>query len=119
MTMRDFFRLERLRKAFPQHTKRIALAQSYQSVFGSTEGQIVLRDVIAQAGLLTAQHDPSDPRFWDGKQAIALHILERLRWSVAELQLLGQEISHEALVDREAQLADAASASGYQMGAAA
>lgn len=119
MTMRDFFRMDRLRKAFPHHTKRLALAQSYQTVFGSDEGQIVLRDLIAHAGLLTAQHDPGDPRFADGKQALALHILERLRWSVSELQLLQQEISHDALLDREAQLADAASAGGYQMGVAA
>lgn len=104
MNIRDFIRNGMLRRLFPHLQKQLDLADAYQRVFGTPEGQLVLRDLIGQGGVLEIAADPADSRFYDGKRALALHILHRLRWSVSELQALGQEITYETLMEREAAL---------------
>jgi hypothetical protein len=101
-TMREFFVNGMLRRHFPHLQKRLALADAYSQVFGLPAGQVVLRDLIREGGVLSVAADPDDSRFYDGKRALALHVLDRLRWSASELQALGQEITYEQVMEREA-----------------
>lgn len=106
--LREFFRAGTVRRLFPEHHRQYELAQSYQAVFASPhfiEGEIVLRDFLREAGILEVQFDPSDSRFYDGKRAMALYLLQKLRWSPGELAKLGEQITFETLTparDQEA-----------------
>lgn len=98
--LREFFRAGTIRRLFPEHHKQYELAQSYQAVFANpqlVEGQIVLRDFLRESGILEVAYDPSDSRFYDGKRAMALYLLQKLRWSPAELAKLGEQITFETL----------------------
>ena len=99
-TLREFLVRGDIRRLFPHLQKRLDLADAYQRAFASPEGQIVLRDLIRESGILEVAHDPMDSRFYDGKRAIGLHVLHRLRWSAAELEQLGQEMTYEQLAER-------------------
>lgn len=95
--------------------KQLGLADAYHQVFETPEGQIVLRDLINEAGILAVADDPSDSRFYDGKRALALHILSRLRWSATELQQLGEALTYDELtelIQREGQAAADAAQNG-------
>jgi hypothetical protein len=100
--MRDFFTTGMIRQAFPQLQRRLELANAYQHLFAdhNFDGQLVLRDVIHQSGILEVAHDPGDSRFYDGKRAIGLHVLHQLRWSAGELMRLGEEVTYEQLLGR-------------------
>jgi hypothetical protein len=83
-----------LRKVFDQWKRERATASAYKRVFESPEGEIVLRDLITEGGLLSVSHvsgDSHDTAFNDGKRALALHIFQRLRWSEPELVKIASE----------------------------
>jgi hypothetical protein len=104
-TWRDWFNRGTL-KAFPHVQRRLELANAYQAAFQSGDGRIVLRDLLQQGGLLSVSHVEGDSHataFNDGKRAMALHIVERLRWSEGEMLRLGEEVTLDQVMAHEAQ----------------
>lgn len=89
-----------MRNLFKNASARLRAVQSMLRVrrayriFDTPEGRMVLGDLFNAAGMLspaTVEGDPYLTHFNDGKRALALHILERLRWSEMELLRLAQE----------------------------
>lgn len=71
--------------------QRLADARAYEQVFASPEGQRVLYDLLRAGGVLQTSLVPGDPQgtaFNDGRRSMALHIIDQLRWSEAELAKL-------------------------------
>jgi|GEM_PF-2729233 hypothetical protein len=104
MNGRQWFASGALRRLFPQYNRRIELANAYQTVFDSPEGSRVLRDLLTAGGLLSTSVVEGDAQltaYNEGKRALALHILHRLRWSEGELMQLGQELTAEEIEARE------------------
>lgn len=98
--LREFFKSGTVRRLFPERHRQYELAQSYQATFANPhflEGQIVLRDFLRESGILEVAYDPSDSRFYDGKRAMALYLLDKLRWSPGELAQLGEQITFAQL----------------------
>ena len=67
--------------------RRIALVKAYKDVFGSVDGQVVLKDLIARAGILEAEPG----RFPAGRRSIVLEILQQLRFDETALMALAAE----------------------------
>jgi hypothetical protein len=67
--------------------RRITLTKAYKDVFGSIDGQIVLKDLVARAGILEA--DPG--KFAAGRRSIVLEILLELRFDETALMALAAE----------------------------
>jgi len=67
--------------------RRIALVKAYKEVFGSIDGQIVLKDLIARAGILEAEPG----KFAAGRRSIVLEILQNLRFDETALMALAAE----------------------------
>lgn len=67
----------------------LKLLRAYDGVFRDhPAGRIVLADLLGAGGLLTVGHIAGDAQsavYADGRRSLALHVLERLRWSEAEL----------------------------------
>jgi hypothetical protein len=104
MNLRTMFN-QGLVRAFPHLQRRLEMANAYQAVFDGPQGQRVLRDILHAGGVLNVAYTEGDSggtHFNDGKRALALHILDRLRWSEGELLQLGQEVTFEELTAREA-----------------
>lgn len=83
-----------LRKQIDAWKRERATVGAYKAVFTSAQGDIVLRDLMIQCGLLSVSHvsgDSHDTAFNEGKRAVVLFILERLRWSEPELMKLAAE----------------------------
>ncbi len=83
---------------------RAKLAGAYTAAFGSAEGQMVLRDLLAAGGVLAVAHvsgDSHETAFNDGRRSIALHLLNHLRWSEAELLRLARARTHETIMATE------------------
>ena len=63
-------------------------------MFNTPEGQEVLRDLLKAGGVLKVSHSldgAETTAFNDGKRALALHVLNRLRWTEGELIALSQQ----------------------------
>ncbi len=76
------------------------IAGAYQRLFETPEGQIVLRDLLRAGGILSVSHvagAPDDSAFNDGRRSLALHVLDRLRWSEGEMVKLALERTAERL----------------------
>ena len=67
--------------------RRITLVKAYKDVFGSLDGQFVLKDLIAQAGILEAEPG----KFAAGRRSIVLEILQQLRFDETALMKLAAE----------------------------
>jgi hypothetical protein len=67
--------------------RRITLTKAYKDVFGSIDGQLVLKDLVARAGILEA--DPG--KFAAGRRSIVLEILLELRFDETALMALAAE----------------------------
>jgi hypothetical protein len=67
--------------------RRIVLIKAYKDVFGSIDGQMVLKDLVARAGLLEA--DPG--KFAAGRRSIVLEILQQMRFDETALMALAAE----------------------------
>ena len=77
-----------------------ALASAYQQFWRDGEGRMVLEDIFRASGLLEVSHvqgDPGTSQFNDGRRSIALHIIQRLRWSEGELVALANAQTREDL----------------------
>jgi hypothetical protein len=67
--------------------RRIALIKAYKDVFGSVDGQMVLKDLVARAGIL--ESEPG--KFEAGRRSIVLEILQQLRFDETALMALAAE----------------------------
>jgi hypothetical protein len=67
--------------------RRIALIAAYKVVFGSTDGQVVLKDLVARAGILEAEPG----KFAAGRRSIVLEILQQMRFDETGLMALAAE----------------------------
>lgn len=71
------------------------LAHDYRDTFErNPSGAAVLRDILRACGVLTVIEPPADAderSFAAGKRAIGIGIINRLRWSEAELVRLARE----------------------------
>ena len=63
------------------------LIKAYKEVFGRIDGQIVLSDLIARAGIL--ESEPG--KFAAGRRSIVLEILQQLRFDETALMALAAE----------------------------
>lgn len=75
-----------LRRINPELDARIDLGDTYRRVYDGADGEVVLRDILREAGLLEIARDPNDRGFYEGKRAMAIFILGRLRFGVDELR---------------------------------
>lgn len=83
---------------------RLKLASAYQSVYASPDGAAVINDILREAGILSVSHvegDPGTSAFNDGKRALALYVVQRLRWSEGELVALARAQTTDDLNDIE------------------
>lgn len=87
--------LERLQTMLERMAPRLRLARAYQATFDTLDGKRVLHDILREGGVLTTSMFEGDQghatAFREGKRALALHVLERLRWSEAEIVAFAQE----------------------------
>lgn len=83
---------------------KMKLASAYQAVYASPDGALVIADILREAGILSVAHvegDPGTSAFNDGKRAMALHVVQRLRWSEGELVALARQQTSEDLNSME------------------
>lgn len=101
-TMREFFARGML-KAFPHRQRQLELADAYQRVFQTPDGQKVLRDQIRRGGFLDVDSELSgeDALFRAGRRSMIAETLQILRWSASELAALGEELTYDELMARE------------------
>lgn len=74
--------------------RRARLAQSYMRLFEDPDGKVVLNDIFSTCGILKDITPPAtdDERSYAaGQRSIAIHIIERMRWSEGELVRLAQQ----------------------------
>jgi hypothetical protein len=73
---------------------QLALIGAYRELFENhPAGRMVLTDLLREGGVLSISFQPGDPHataFNDGKRAMALHVMERLRWSEGQLLQLAR-----------------------------
>src|SRR4029077_3144626 len=67
--------------------RRIVLTKAYKEVFGSIDGQIVLKDLVRSAAILEAEPG----KFAAGRRSIVLEILQTLRFDETALMALAAE----------------------------
>ena len=67
--------------------RRISIIAAYKTVFTSIDGQVVLKDLVARAGLLEAEPG----KFAAGRRSIVLEILKELRFDETALMALAAE----------------------------
>lgn len=94
MRMQDVLR--RLRQYSEQlrpHAAKAMKARAYHEIFDTPTGEIVLRDLLREAGLLSAETG----KFAGGKRAMGLYIVEMLAWTEADVALLAERQTGERL----------------------
>lgn len=67
--------------------RRIVLIKAYKDVFGTIDGQLVLKDLVGRAGILEAEPG----KFAAGRRSIVLEILQQLRFDETALMALAAE----------------------------
>lgn len=76
---------------------RLRLYQSYQAVFESEAGKLVLHDLLTASGTFSVsqRENPHTTAFNEGRRSVGLHLLARLRKDnvPAILQLLEEKAS--------------------------
>jgi hypothetical protein len=83
---------------------QLQTASDYQAVYGWPEGERVIHDILREAGVLSVAHvegDPGTSQFNDGKRALGLFVIQRLRWSEGELVKLARLQTTEQLNEDE------------------
>ena len=65
-----------------------ATIQAYQNVFGTHEGELVLKDLMMRHGVLGKMFDGdvNSMLVREGERRVVLDILEKLKWDVAQLK---------------------------------
>ena len=96
--------LSRFRSIFDRQQ---AVRQAYQDVFNTPAGELVLHDILAAGGILSTSlvpHDPYATHANEGKRALALHIVSRLRWTEAEAMQLALARTSQQLAEQQEDL---------------
>lgn len=84
--------------------KRARIGALYRQVFEAPGGAEVLADLLREAGLLEVSSvagDPSMTHFRDGKRAVGLHVINRMRWTEAQLLELARRQTDAGLRQEE------------------
>lgn len=77
-----------------QRIRAAAIADAYRNVFNSPEGELVLKDLLRKADLLSATAgDEAEV----GRRQVALHILAMMGWSETELLRFHQQQADDAM----------------------
>lgn len=95
---------ERAKAVLTMAKRRMAIVGDYHAVYNSPEGERVIQDILRESGLLSVGHvagDPGSSSFNDGKRAVGLAIIQRLRWSEGELVKLARLQTAAELDDSE------------------
>ena len=97
--VRDLFKELRGRAA--AWLRRQQLAAAYGQLFTSIDGTLVLNDLLREAGVLetSMSAEPHETSFREGKRAMALYILDKLRWAPGELAALAQERTADQMAE--------------------
>lgn len=80
--------------------KKARLAGAYQRLWDDPDGKLVFNDLLGRAGLLTTHEAPCDPdtrSFEAGQRSMGVHIVQRLRWSEAELVAMARRQTEESI----------------------
>lgn len=78
------------------------LGRAYRELFDGPTGELVLNDLLREAGMLDDGFVPGEPdtsAFNAGKRSVALHILEKLRWTETALLALSQARTDETIFE--------------------
>lgn len=76
------------------HKRRETIGDAYRRLFDTPDGKLVLADLLKEGRLFDVSVEAGDPLTTglnDGRRALALVILERLRWSEMEILALSRE----------------------------
>lgn len=96
--------LQRAKSMIAGARSQVKLAHAYQQVFDTPAGDMVQKDILRFCGVLEVDHVPGDPyttAFNSGKRAAALHIIDRMRWSEAELVALARATTAQTIAATE------------------
>lgn len=78
--------------------------RAYQRLFETDNGATVLRDLAQEAGALqTSMHagDPHLTSFNEGKRALFLHIVQKLRWNERDVLRLAESVAADRVEQEE------------------
>lgn len=84
--------------------RRLAVTGAYHTVYSTPEGAMMIHDLLREAGVLSVGHvagDPASSQFNEGKRALGLHILQRLRFSEGALVKLAQLQGNQEIEEGE------------------
>jgi hypothetical protein len=87
-------------------TRRARIGALYREVFSGPGGEQVLNDLLREAGVLSVSAVAGDPgmtHFNDGKRAIGLHIIERMRWTEPMMLELAKRQANASLANTGAE----------------
>lgn len=78
--------------------KALKLAGAYKDAFATPAGQIVLDDLVDEAGVLSALMAGPEAGVWEhGRRSLGLYILEKLGWSASELAAYHRRLTHQTI----------------------
>jgi hypothetical protein len=68
--------------------KQAAVIGAYQNVFGTSDGELVLKDLMQRCGVLgnLFDGDVNSMLVREGKRQVVLDIIEKLKWDVSQLK---------------------------------
>lgn len=79
------------------------MPRAYQRVFYTDDGAQVLRDLAREANALSTSMHAGDPQitaFQEGKRAMFLHIVDKLRWTERDLIKLAEAAARDRQEDQ-------------------
>lgn len=102
--MSDDAAITRRRAAkFLSHTRRArGIADAYRRLYRTPDGKAVIDDILRDAGIFdvsTVRGDPYMTHFNDGRRAVGLGVIEKMRWSEPELIALAEERTRQDIED--------------------
>lgn len=79
------------------------LAEAYRSVFTGPDGETVLHDLLREAGVLSDGFDGDTGlmAYNEGRRSLALHILNKLRWTEPHMVALAARRADETVTNME------------------
>jgi hypothetical protein len=89
--------LDRFKTALDRHR---AVRQAYHAVFATTEGKIVLTNLLQVGGVLETSMVSGDPQataYREGRRSMALDVIHKLRWTEGEMMQLALQRTGDQL----------------------
>lgn len=84
--------------------QRMQTAGDYHTVYNMAEGERMILDMLRESGVLSVAHvsgDPGTSAFNDGKRAMGLYLIGKLRWSEGQLVKLARMQTADELNEGE------------------